>query len=88
MMTQPWSCRQSWHLEVARVLCGAGAGKVKAVQDDDTALTMSSRSGHLKVARPFCGDGADKDEALQDDDTALILSSVRAPGGGPSALLS
>ena len=70
------------------MLCGDGAGKDKAVQDDDTALAMSSRSGHLKVARPLCGDSADKDEALQDDDTALIMSSIRAPGDGQSALLS
>ena len=65
MMAQPWSCRQSGHLKVARVLCGAAADKDKAVQDDDIALVMSSRSGHLKVARVLCGADADEDKAVQ-----------------------
>ena len=98
---------------VARLLCGAGADKDKAAQDDDTALimrpiratgggptalwswrnddtalAMSSRSGHLAVARLLCGAGADKDKAVQDDGTAFIMSSIRAPGGGPTALWS
>ena len=79
---------RSGHLEVARLLCGAGAYKDKAVQDDG-ALIMSSRPGHLEVARQLSGASADKDKAVQDDDTALSMSiSIRAPGGGPTALWS
>ena len=52
------------HLEVTQVLCGAGADKGKAVQENDTALIMSSRSGHLKVARLLFGAGADKGKAV------------------------
>ena len=53
-------------LGVARVLCGDGAGKDKAVQDDDTACVMLSRCGHLAVARLLCGAAADTDKAVQD----------------------
>ena len=72
---------------VTQLFCGAYADKDKAVQIDDTALIMASRSGHLKVARLLCVAGADKDKAVRDD-TALVMSSIWAPGGGPTALWS
>ena len=65
MMTQPWSCRQSGHLEVTRLLLVAGTDKDKAVQGDDTALIMSSRSGHRAVARLLFRAGANKDKAVE-----------------------
>ena len=52
------------HLEVARLLCGAGADKDKAVQDDATALIMSFRCGHLGLARLPLEAGAYKDKAV------------------------
>ena len=51
------------HLEVARLLCEAGADKDKARQDGATALILASRNGHLEVARLLCEAGADKDKA-------------------------
>ena len=50
---------------VTQLLCGAGADKDKAVQEDDTALIMSPRSGHLAVARLLFEAGADKGKAVQ-----------------------
>ena len=39
------------------------------------------------VTQLLCGAGADKDKAVHEEDTALIMSpSIRAPGGGPTAL--
>ena len=39
--------------------------KDKAVQEGDTALIMSPRSGHLAVARLLFEAGADKGKAVQ-----------------------
>ena len=64
------------HLEVARLLCEAGADKDKAMQDGATALILASANGHLEVARLLCEAGADKDKAMQDGATALILASA------------
>ena len=41
---------QNGHLEVARLLCEAGADKDKASQDGATALIFASQNGHLEVA--------------------------------------
>ena len=60
------------YLEVARLLCEAGADKDKADADGDTALILASANGHLEVARLLCEAGADKDKANQDGVTALI----------------
>ena len=48
------------HLEVARLLSGAGADKDKAMQDGRTALMWASQYGHLDVARLLCEAGANK----------------------------
>ena len=63
------------HLEVARLLCEAGADKDKAMQDGATALILVSASRHLEVARLLCEAGADKDKTTQDGATALIYAS-------------
>ena len=59
-------------LEVARLLCQAGADKDTAMQHGDTALILASENGHLEVARLLCEAGADKDKASQEGDTALM----------------
>ena len=53
------------HLEVARLLCEAGADKDKAMRDGDTAL-MASQNGHLEVAQLLCEACVDKDKVMQD----------------------
>ena len=69
------SASANGHLEVARLLCEAGADKDKATQTGATALTRASENGHLEVARVLCEAGADKDKATQDGATPLILAS-------------
>ena len=76
------------HLEVAQLLCDAGADKDKVMQDGATALIMASENGHLEVARMLCDAGADKDlraqwitagwardQVEQDGATALMVAS-------------
>eukprot|EP00972_Heterocapsa_arctica_P035152 5175096-Heterocapsa_arctica.AAC.1 len=58
------------HLEVARLLCEAGADKDKARPHGATALYAASESGHLEVVRLLCEAGADKDKVGPDDATA------------------
>ena len=58
------------HLGVARLLCGAGANKDKAVQ---TTMIGSSRCKHLQETHLLCGAGADKGKAMQ---IALSLCHV------------
>ena len=41
---------QQGHLEVARLLCEAGADKDKAMQNGATTLMVASQNGHLVVA--------------------------------------
>ena len=57
---------QNGHLEMARLLCEAGADKDKASQDGASALISASINGHLDVARLLCEAGADKDKADED----------------------
>ena len=47
------------HLDVARLLCEAGADTDKANQTGNTALIAASDLGHLDVARLLCEAGAD-----------------------------
>ena len=70
------------HLEVARLLCEAGADKDKASEDGDTALMFASFKGHLEVARLLCEAGADKDKANEDGDTALMQAPCVIDFGG------
>ena len=63
------------HLEVAQMLCEAGADKDKADLEGFTAFLQASRSGHLEVVRLLCEAGADKDISDHDGATALILAS-------------
>ena len=60
------------HLEVAQLLCEAGADKDKAMQEGDTALLAASRNGCLEVARLLVEAGADKDKTNQYGATALM----------------
>ena len=69
------SASANGHLEVARLLCEAGADKDKAEQGGASAFMAASEDGHLEVARLLCEAGADKDKARQDGATALILAS-------------
>ena len=69
------SASANGHLEVARLLCEAGADKDKAQQDGWAPLILASENGHLEVARLLCEAGADRDKARQDGATALILAS-------------
>ena len=66
---------QEGHLEVARLLCEAGADKDKADQHGATALMQASLLAHVEVARLLCEAGADKDKADQDGATVLMLAS-------------
>ena len=65
------------HLEVAQLLCEAGADKDKAKQDGATALTMASEGGHLELVRILVQTGADKDKANRPGRTALMAASAR-----------
>ena len=58
------------HLEVARLLCEAGADKEKADETGATALMTASVKGHLEVVRLLCKVGADKDKANETGATA------------------
>ena len=49
------------HLEVAQLLCEAGADKDKADQDGDTALMLASDNGHLEVARLLCESNSERE---------------------------
>eukprot|EP00972_Heterocapsa_arctica_P013545 1997059-Heterocapsa_arctica.AAC.1 len=63
-------------VEVARLLCKAGANKDKAGRGDDTALMLASHLGHLEVVRMLCEAGADKDKAIRGGGfTALMRAS-------------
>ena len=53
---------QEGHLEVARLLCEAGADKDRAKQDGATALMAASYCGHAEVVRLLCEAGADGDK--------------------------
>ena len=73
---------RSGHLKVARLLCGAGADKDKAVQEEDSLHHVVNPGTWrwpdcplMMVAQLLCGAGADKDKAEQEDDTALIMAS-------------
>ena len=68
------------HLEVARLLCEAGADTDKAMQDGCTSLIMASRNGHLEVARLLCEAGAEKDKASQDGCSCTPLMAASANG--------
>ena len=58
------------HLEVARLLCDAGADKDKAMQDGVTALISASARGHLDVVQLLCEAGGGKDKANENGATA------------------
>ena len=60
------------HLEVAQLLCEAGADKDKAVENGATALMLASANRHLEVARLLCEAGADKDKGRHNGYTALM----------------
>jgi len=70
------------HLEVAKLLCEAGADKDKVGAYEDiedryvsTPLIFASARGHLDVAQLLCEAGADKDKANDDGYTALTCAS-------------
>ena len=63
------------NIEVARLLCEAGADKDKTIHDGSTALIVACDVGHVEVARLLCEAGADKDKAMTDGATALIVAS-------------
>ena len=67
---------ENGHLEVARLLCEAGADWDEARQDGATALILASENGNLEVARLLCQAGADKDKARQNCATALMAVSL------------
>ena len=56
---------ENGHLEVARLLCEAGADKDNASQDGATALIFASHNGHLEVARLLCEAGADQERRVR-----------------------
>ena len=65
-------CRR---LDIARLLCEAGANKDNASDDGTTALMWASPEGHPNVARLLCRTGADKDKANEEGATALMQAS-------------
>ena len=59
------------HLEVVRLLSGAGAEHNCVMPEGSAALSIASRLGHLEVVRFLCGAGADKNQADRRGVTAL-----------------
>ena len=57
---------QQGHLEVVRLLFGAGADKDIAMQGGATPLLVASKQAHQEVVCRLSDAGADKDIALQD----------------------
>ena len=58
------------HLEVARLLCEAGADKDKAMQQDAAALMAASCNRHLDVVQLLCEAVGGKDKANENGATA------------------
>ena len=69
---------QLGHVEVVRLLLGAGADKNSANKVGTTAMMTASQLGHVEVVRLLLGAGADKNLASNSGTTALMRSSQQS----------